>query len=626
MDVNDNLLAVSDGGIYRRTFPQPAVRKTGDWSPVTGDIVVTECFCGLRSVAFTYCGSQDNGNPNAPVSTGLWAPTAGDGSQLQYVSDPVANRYYIWRAYQFLGGWQRVTYNGAGSILSFDTPVIPLALLNATFYQEYFVSKFDAALVVIPQTYRRTILSTDIGKTWINLTDSFPVRSTDLTITHMVFGLVLGGVSNKWANIITAGSVVLRRDTQTGMYTQMPWPPTVLASCSARRIAANPDDGNFLAILCSDGRVVYTSDGGAAAGSWQLLPSIGGTDTAQIIVVPVRPYCPYGAIMASCATCGVKYYIPGYSTTWTTVAGFPKALPLDLRFDSQTDSITVATLGRGLWGIINPPLSPPAAPSLSPKAAPIASPVPAAAGVPRAAPVATPVAAPRVAPVSSPRSAPVAASSPAARLAPQTPPVAQEVCLDISVDSVGSIPESKQQSLQFFVVQWLGPYLQIDPTVLDVSFSNATDPVYVIKIDFLTLSNPQIDDLFSSEFARMDMLTNLNADLTSGTGEDNLYQLKASGASLANCFFATQAPPSPIPLGGPVSDGSPRPVGVGVPSESTPLSSPNEFNVAPDSTTAVTTILNLPLPVFAGIIAGAAALLIVITVATILIVRHFKKK
>jgi hypothetical protein len=95
VDAGGDLLTTGDGGIYRRKSPQPAVRKLGDWTTMTGNIVVTECFSGLKTSAVLFCGSQDNGNPNVPTSGGTWAPTGGDGSYLQSVADAANDRHYV---------------------------------------------------------------------------------------------------------------------------------------------------------------------------------------------------------------------------------------------------------------------------------------------------------------------------------------------------------------------------------------------------------------------------------------------------------------------------------------------------------------------------------------------------
>lgn len=101
IDAGGDLLTTGDGGIYRRKQPQPAVRRLGDWSPMNGDIVVTECFSGLKSSAFTYCGSQDNGCPNTATPTANWAPTGGDGSVVMHVADVANNKHYVRQALGF---------------------------------------------------------------------------------------------------------------------------------------------------------------------------------------------------------------------------------------------------------------------------------------------------------------------------------------------------------------------------------------------------------------------------------------------------------------------------------------------------------------------------------------------
>jgi hypothetical protein len=542
----------------------------------------------------------------------------------------------VWNAYQYLGSFHRRTYNNAGVIQKYDYAVLPTGGgFSPGFYQEYSVSNYNSSLMVIYQSWWKVFLTNDTAKTWVNLTSLFPVSGTDYGINYVLFGLRLGGSDNQWAHYVFTNTQVLKRMSAAGPYQFVPWPPANYTSCQPKRAAADPDDGNFIAVLCGDGRVVYTTDGGVANTSWTLVPSnIGGADSGRIVVVPVRmPYNPTRTIVASCSSCRVKYFRLDNSTGFVSVNGTSNALHMDLRWDATTSSLVVATLGRGMWGISPPPFAVPQAPAppvvppvapapvAAPKAPPVAAPKAAPVAAPKAAPVAAPkaaapVGAPKVAaPAGAPKAAPI--GPPPVVPAPVAPPV---MLLAISIEANETLTSQKQASLMSFVSGWFGQNYAINPDNVTFTMYDLGNLTYIILIDFngLDVSMLDVSMWLSDQNSRDQLKDAVNADLTSGTGQDASKLTVKLVTVLPKGWTFGVVPTSGSGSPDSTSNGSPDSGNSGTPtsgSSGTPDSNSGN-GAAPTSA--------LPVPLIAGVIAGFVALVLLIGL-TVFLVRRYKK-
>lgn len=309
-----DLLAASDGGVYRRTG--------SSWSNISSNLAIAQPYgVGLsQSNANTIIsGHQDNGT-NLTTNMSTWTAVSGGDGMISFIDRTNNSRSFC--TYQ--NGVLRRSTNGGSSFSTIYT--VPGGHWVTPFMQD----PIDANTLYTGGD--QVSKSTDGGTTWTTISPSngqvrwIDVSRTDNQIIYYttatkIYKTIDGGTN--WTDV--SGTV----PTTTHLHIH---------------IDVNNPNAVYVSIASSStSQVYYTSDGGT---TWTNISSG---------LPPVAANCVTTQIglsgVAYCGTdLGVYYRNPSVSTTWQPFnTGLPSVPVRDLEIQYATGKIVAATFGRSIW-------------------------------------------------------------------------------------------------------------------------------------------------------------------------------------------------------------------------------------------------------------------------------------
>lgn len=327
VDVHDlqfngtDLLAVSDGGVYRRN----TVANT--WTNISNNLAIAQPY-GLSlsptNATMILSGHQDNGT-NLTTNATSWKRVSGGDGMICFIDRTNANNLFM--TYQN-GVLRRSTDGGASSNDLYTVP------------NGYWVTPFIQDPVTAATLYAggyEVYKSVDNGTTWAAIS---------------AFGTA-AAKQFRWLDVCRTNSLIMYAMTASQLYKTIDgganWTdittglPTGVTYMHVH-IDVNNSNAVYLSSASTSGKsVYYTSNSGTtwtniSAG----LPSI-ATNT---VVTQVNSLG-----IAYCGTdLGVYYRDPSVSTSWQSFnAGLPSVPVRDLEIQYSTSRLFAATFGRSIW-------------------------------------------------------------------------------------------------------------------------------------------------------------------------------------------------------------------------------------------------------------------------------------
>jgi photosystem II stability/assembly factor-like uncharacterized protein len=350
-DASGNLIQCDDGGVYRRTLPQS---NMGDWYSINGDLQVTE----MHSIVYDPItqlitgGTQDNGtmqqeNPNSMT----WSLIEdGDGGKVCIDTLVIPGLSVLYFSTQYLGYFQRKTYNSSKSIINKHT----ITLTNPNFKPQFYTpikvnSVVGGRLLLAGET--SVYESFDMGDTLIDIGGGLLGNCSCIA-----YGGMKNGIPNP--NVVYAckdNNVYLRTSsTQTLTLTPASLPNNNIINDIA--IDSTDWERAFVVttIVTTAGLVSHiymTTDAGT---SWiditGNLSNVGEIRSNEIIRHTTFGFggivvgTEYGVYLASDNSFG----------TWTKIGtNIPNVQIESLDYNPEHDILVIGTFGRGAWSISN---------------------------------------------------------------------------------------------------------------------------------------------------------------------------------------------------------------------------------------------------------------------------------
>lgn len=400
-----------DGGIFKLNNPNgtSAPDKSGNrkWSSLNGDLRIIEAHNAVFDpVAKVFmCGAQDNGvNIQQATGSKIWTGyIGGDGGRVEVDADQTAHAGTSIRygSSQNFGGFNRRSFDannapvgeatyaklmitagpGAGqSLTQFD---------KVLFLQPFVLNQINPSRMLIGTEY--IFESADMGESLTNLGKAAPdtalkhavhsaagatrkssgampsvaVRpledeeppadagvavgdDTNSGSAAMAYGGRLQGAAFPDVFYVGAGNKIAHRVTLGGAITSLSYPGDVV-----RVLVMDPQNYKRVFVLDKVGKVYLTNDEGA---TWSNITANLGTLTTDLRTIEIFNSDQSGqkTVLYAGGLGGVwKMANPGETGNWTAEnGGLPKAvLVYDLRYDYATNTLTAATLGRGVYAL-----------------------------------------------------------------------------------------------------------------------------------------------------------------------------------------------------------------------------------------------------------------------------------
>lgn len=322
VDVHDlqfngtDLLAASDGGVYKRTGTS--------WTNLSSNLAIAQPYSiGLSTsnANIIISGHQDNGT-NLTTNGTTWKAISGGDGMVAFISRTNNNNMYM--TYQN-GVLRRSTNGGTSTSTVFRVP-------NGYWVTPY-IQDPQADSVLYAGGFN-VYKSTNNGTTWDSISNfgtALQIRWMDVcrtdnkiiyfTTSNAVYKTTDGGIN--WTNI--TGTV-----------------PTTTHLCI--HIDVNNPNAVYVTLASSNGNsVYYTNNGGT---SWTNISAGLPNSPANTIVTQVGL-----SGVAYCGTdLGVYYRDPSVSTSWQPFyAGLPTVPVRDLEIHYATGKIRAGTFGRSIW-------------------------------------------------------------------------------------------------------------------------------------------------------------------------------------------------------------------------------------------------------------------------------------
>ncbi|MDB4988062.1 MAG: sodium/calcium exchanger 1 [Myxococcaceae bacterium] len=347
-DASGNMLFANDGGIYLRTSPRD---NSGDWFSRNGDLQISE----IHHIAFDPVsriimgGAQDNGTPTQSATNSLsWSDASGrDGGDVTVDALASPGNSVRYTSAEFLQGFTRTTFNGANAQLAqsgvkLQIPTNPMTgcvakdpsldLVNlAQFYTPIEANRFAGSRLVIAAK-DSVYESSNAGDCVVSLGAAGGAN-------HMAYG----AGDNADALYVANGAGVFVRTAAGGALTAS----AAFTAGNANDVVMKPSAYKS-AYVVTDSQVFSTSDAGttwtnitgdltklATFGNLHAITYVPGPKDDRIVVAGDS-----GVFMTSTASAGF----------WNRLGtNLPAALAFDLDYDATSDTLVVATLGRGGW-------------------------------------------------------------------------------------------------------------------------------------------------------------------------------------------------------------------------------------------------------------------------------------
>ncbi len=342
-DAAGNLIETDDGGIYKRTSPRTSA---GDWFSLNGDLETGE----YHDVAFDVvsetliAGSQDNGvQVQRTAADEDWdVLLSGDGGDVAVDDTSIPGVSIRYSSAQNLGAFNRTFWDETNAFLAFDFPALaPLG--GGAPPVGSFVTPVE-------------INGVDPTRLAIGAANSF-YESLDQgdTVTEIAPGLVANN-SGRAAVAYGAGTNVAALYVGSGnaLYVRTaPHPAPLLraltypGTAAIADIALDPNQANHL-FVADDARIYRSTSAGVG---WTdvtgNLAALGAGRLRTLTYVST----PFGdAIVAGSQTgAWIASKTTGFSVWYALGRGLPTAPVFDLDYDSGSDQLLAATMGRAAW-------------------------------------------------------------------------------------------------------------------------------------------------------------------------------------------------------------------------------------------------------------------------------------
>ena len=320
VDVHDlqfngtDLLASSDGGVYRRTG--------SSWTNISSNLAIAQPYgIGLSpsNADMIVSGHQDNGT-NLTTNLTSWKAVSGGDGMISFIDRTNTNRVYC--TYQ--NGVLRRSTNGGTNFSNIQT------ITGGYWVTPFIQDPIDAnTLYAGGDQLNKSI---DGGTTWTTISPANgQVRWIDVCRTN-----------NQIIYYCTSSKVYKTTDGGTNWTDVSGTVPTT--THLHVHIDVNDPNAVYVSIAStSSNQVYYTSDGGT---TWTNISSGLPAVSANTITTQI------GLLGAAyCGTdLGVYYRNPSVSTTWQSYnTGLPSVPVRDLEIHYASGKILAATFGRSLW-------------------------------------------------------------------------------------------------------------------------------------------------------------------------------------------------------------------------------------------------------------------------------------
>ena len=309
-----DLLAASDGGVYRRTG--------ASWSNISNNLAIAQPYgIGLSptNANTVVSGHQDNGT-NLTTNMSTWNAVSGGDGMISFIDR--TNNSRIFCTYQ--NGVLRRSTNGGTSFSTIYT--VPGGHWVTPFIQD----PIDANTLYTGGD--QVSKSIDGGTTWATISPANgQVRWIDVCRTN-----------NQIIYYCTTSKVYKTTDGGTNWTDVSGTVPTT--THLHIHIDVNNPNAVYVSIAStSTNQVFYTSDGGATwANISSGLPPVSANTITTQLGLSGAAYCG--------TDLGVYYRNPALSTTWQSFnTGLPSVPVRDLEIHYASGEIRAATFGRSIW-------------------------------------------------------------------------------------------------------------------------------------------------------------------------------------------------------------------------------------------------------------------------------------
>ena len=339
IDANQDLILVSDGGIFRRSTPS---QNTGDWLSMAGNMQNAE----ISSIAYDpvsrviLAGTQDNGTvyQNGPNQLGWNTFLPDDGGDVQVDTTTRPGFSVRYSSGQFLTYFTRSTWNSSNVLQSQATPA-----LDTGDPANPFQAQFSTPIAVNAVNGNRVALGAkDALYESFNQGDNVGSLGSAGNATAIVYGHTTN------ADVIYAaagGQIFMKPLSRAPLFSTSPIP-----NCNAKDVVMSASDWQIAYALC-DSTIYVTSNSGdtwtSITGNLSsIVPNPGVLRKVRFISGASRSY------VAVAADRGVYVTPSSAPGSWTKVGNnLPIAPALAMQYSRAQDVLVVGTLGRGAWTV-----------------------------------------------------------------------------------------------------------------------------------------------------------------------------------------------------------------------------------------------------------------------------------
>ena len=324
VDVHDlqfngtDLLASSDGGVYRRTG--------STWTNISSNLAIAQPYgIGLSpsNANMIISGHQDNGT-NLTTNGTTWTAVSGGDGMIAFIDRTNNNNLYM--TYQN-GSLRRSTNGGASSSTVWQVP------------NGYWVTPYMQDPQVATTLYAggyNLYKSTNSGTTWDSISNfgtTMQIRWIDVARTN-----------NQIIYFINSANAIYKTTNGGTTWTNVTGTLPTGSTFMHVHIDVNNPNAVYLSIASTSGSsVYYTSNSGT---TWTNISAGLPLSPANTVVTQIG-----AAGVAYCGTdIGVYYRDPSVSASWQPfLTGLPVVPIRDLEIHYATSKIRAGTFGRSIW-------------------------------------------------------------------------------------------------------------------------------------------------------------------------------------------------------------------------------------------------------------------------------------
>lgn len=330
-DANNDLIEVSDGGIFRRPTPQ----VSADYISMAGNLQTVE----MHALAYDqnsrilFGGTQDNGSivqnaPGQPTWSMLGLASA-DGGDVQVDVASMPGFSIRYNSIQNLESFIRSTYDAANVQVAFDFPSL-IGGVVPQFYTPIELNRVNPMRIVIAGG-DAVHESFDQADNVISLGAGGGART--MFYGHPQNPDVLWAVSN----------VIFVRLTANGPLVPTPTP---IPTEDARDVVLDPADFRRAYVAGGFSGVWLTPDAGV---TWtDVTGNLASFDVRAVRSVEFIPGLSHGLVVVGTDR-GVFVAASNALGTWQELGNLPNAPAMELQYNPAHDLLAVTLLGRGVW-------------------------------------------------------------------------------------------------------------------------------------------------------------------------------------------------------------------------------------------------------------------------------------